>query len=670
MRVILVNMPWALVDVPSLALGILRSRARQAVPDVEIEIIHATFDYFDWVHETEGGDGGGFALDDYHHYSLRTYFQGLGDWVFSSALHDDPEWRVRELAGRGTLPERDLHRALRLHRSAPRFVEELSARIARGEPDLVGFTSTFQQNVAALAVARSLKRRSPGILTALGGANCDGRQGRALHRNFDFVDLVCRGEGEISFPRLLQVLSGTARGRAPDPRELAAVPGLCWRDGHGRSVVNPTGAPVPAERFVPPDYDGFFERFASSRVSRWAEPKLVVEGARGCWWGRRHHCTFCGLNGSVLDFRSKDPSAFREEILDLVGRHQVLDLFVVDNILDMRYTKSLIPELAGAGYDLRLQYEIKSNMDGARLRALAGAGVLSVQPGIENLSSRVLKIMNKGVTGCQNVRMLRDSCEAGLTVSWNYLCGFPGEGPEDYLPVVEQMPALHHLPPPDGAARIVIERFSPLFDEPERGFPRLSPDPQYALVHDLPERELMDLAYLFSAPPRGIGPEILHRLRAATGRWSAEHAGSRLSHQDLGESIVLVNERAGFEWSVRHLTDPLSVAAFRLLARPRTPENLARELREAGHLPSPGTGEAVAGLLADWRAAGIVFTQGGSYVHLAPAATNQELLRLAPAGRPAGTGDGSTGTGGGEPSRCGPAPSEGSAPEGIPACAR
>jgi ribosomal peptide maturation radical SAM protein 1 len=665
MRVILVNMPWALIDVPSLALGILRRSALLTLPDVEIEVLHATFDYFDRVHDLESEHGETFCLDDYHHYSPRTYFQGLGDWVFSSALHDDPEWRVRELIDSGTVPEQDLVRTLRLHRGAPDFVEDLSSRIAQREPDLVGFTSTFQQNVAALAVARCLKQRSPGILTVLGGANCEGAQGPALHRNFDFLDFVCRGEGEVIFPRLLGALSRAGGPGTPDPQDLADVPGLCWRDGQGRTVTNPTAAPLPIDRFLAPDYDGFFERFAASAVGRWTEPKLVVEGARGCWWGHKHHCTFCGLNGSVLDFRSKDPAIFREEIVDLVRRHQVLDLFVVDNILDMRYLNSLVPQLADAGYDLRLQYEIKSNLDGDQLRSLAAAGIITVQPGIENLHSRVLSLMSKGVTGCRNVRMLRDSCDAGLTVSWNYLCGFPGEQAEDYLSIVGQMPALHHLPPPGEATRIVLERFSPLFDEPRRGFAGLSPDPQYALVHDLPERELMDLAYLFSAPSRGIGQDVLERVRAATDRWAVEHPRSRLSHQDLGDSILLASDRSGFSWSVMHLTDPLRVAAFRLLGRPRTPEHLARGLVEAGLLSCDGAAERVEGLLAEWSAAGIVFTESGTYVHVAPAAANQELMRFALRQDEPGSTTGEPGT-----HRRERTPREGGAQEEGLACAR
>ena len=32
---------------------------------------------------------------------------------------------------------------------------------------------------------------------------------------------------------------------------------------------------------------------------------LPIETARGCWWGVKNHCTFCGLNRAGMEFRSK-----------------------------------------------------------------------------------------------------------------------------------------------------------------------------------------------------------------------------------------------------------------------------------------------------------------------------------------------------------------------------
>ncbi|MFC4033490.1 RiPP maturation radical SAM C-methyltransferase [Streptomyces polygonati] len=616
MRVLLVNTPWAAIDVPSLALGILRHSVRDALPDAEVEVLNANLDYVDWI--TERSD---FGLADYTYYSLDTYFLGCGDWVFSSALYGDPQWHVEQFTEMyaAVMTDEELAMNLRLHELAPQFIAELAGRIAAFEPDVVGFTSTFQQNAAALATARELKRINPAIVTIFGGANCDGAQGEAMHRNFDFVDYVLRGEGEASFPAFLRALTGS--------QDFAKVEGLCWRPEPGASAVNPMStSPLPPAAILSPDFEGFFERLELSTASSWIEGRLVIEGARGCWWGEKHHCTFCGLNGSFMQFRSKSPNSFHDEILAMIERHQVLDLIAVDNILDMEYLGSVLPRLIEAGYDLRVQYEVKSNLRFDQLRTLADAGVVSIQPGIESLSTSVLKLMDKGVTGCQNIRMLRDSQSLDLTVLWNYLLGFPDEDPDAYEAVIAQLPALYHLEPCSGTSRVAIERFSPFFNRPELGFSELRPAPQYAMIYDLPERELMDFAYLFAAPVRGIGADLADRLDRAVTDWQQEHRASSLSHTDLGDRVILVSNRRHFDWHLLTLADPVELAVFRLLEQPRTVPVLVRKLAEAGHAGADAP--AVEAILARWTALGIVFHDDSAYIHVVPLATNQELVRV------------------------------------------
>ncbi|WP_018569705.1 RiPP maturation radical SAM C-methyltransferase [Streptomyces sp. PsTaAH-124] len=618
MRVLLVNMPWSPIDLPSLALGILKRSVDERVPGARAEVLHANLEFVDWITaRTE------FTGDDYEYYSLSSYFMGCGDWVFSSALYDDPGWREKEFTEvmRGKLKKQRMEMTRELHRVVPEFVDEIARRIVAHAPDVVGFTSTFQQNTAALAAARRVKQLAPHLVTVMGGANCDGAQGAAVHRNFPFVDHVVRGEGEAAFPQLLTALA--------DATDLADVPGLCHRGPGGESVANPMATrPLPPAAILPPDYSGYFERLAASAARNWVEPKLVVEGARGCWWGEKHHCTFCGLNGSFMEFRSKSPDTFYEEIIDLARRHRVLDMYVVDNILDMGYLTTVLPRIIDSEYDLRLHIEIKANMRRAQLRTLADAGMIYVQPGIESLNHRVLDLMDKGVSGCQNVRMLRDGAETGLSVAWNYLHGFPGESAADYEPVIAQLPALEHLDPPvDLSARIAIERFSPYFERPELGFTGLRPEEHYRFTYDLPEDELYDLAYVFEAPARGIGEPTVTALNDALAAWKKHHADARLTHDDLGDRIVLVSRRRAFDWRTRELTDPFERAAFRLLDQPHTPAALAR--KAARQVPGDARDEAaVQELLDSWTALGIVFTDGGQYVHIAPAAVNEDLLRL------------------------------------------
>ncbi|MEV5576888.1 RiPP maturation radical SAM C-methyltransferase [Spirillospora sp. NPDC052269] len=621
MRIVLVNMPWASVDVPSLALGILTSVAGSRFPadevEVEVEVLHANVDFCEWVSEQRS-----FTFDDYGYYSIGSYFDGCGDWVFSSALHGVPSWRADEfdasMKGKWTPHQRDLSHTL--HALAPEFIDRLAHRIVATSPDLVGFTSTFQQNTASLATAQRVKELNPAIRTVLGGANCDGVQGAAMHRNFPAVDYVVRGEGEAVFADLLTALA--------DDGDLAPIPGLCWRDQDGTAHVNPTLlTALSPSAIARPVFDDYFERVEGSIVESWASPKLVVEGARGCWWGEKHHCTFCGLNGSSMTFRSKSPESFFEELVDLAIRHQVLDFLVTDNIMDMGYFTSLLPALAESGYDFRFHYEIKSNVRRHQLANLARAGVVQVQPGIESLNKRVLNLMDKGVTGCMNVRMLRDAQSVGVWPTWNYLYGFPGERDGDYLPVMDQFPALHHLTPPASASRIVVERFSPYFDRPELGFAELRPAGHYRIIYDLPDRELLDMAYLFSAPERGIGQETADRLESAVDTWRSSHSDCRLVHWEMDDAVLFSNSRPHYAWSEFTIADPVSLALFRLLDGPRGLLSLVKRL--TAELGVNVTHDDLQRILDRWTSLGLVFHDGGQYIHLATRATNQELARFA-----------------------------------------
>jgi hypothetical protein len=185
--------------------------------------------------------GGKLTTYEYHAVAESGFTHALGDWVFAGALND-PRFGYAEMleyAGRHDIPMRSLS-AMREY--ADEFVDLVVDELIALDPELVGFSTTFMQNVPSLAVARRLKRRRPDIAVLFGGGNCDGPMGAALHREFDFVDLVLRGEADESFPLLLSALGAGSTGGT----DLAGVPGLCWRDTTGRQRVNPTARLVPS----------------------------------------------------------------------------------------------------------------------------------------------------------------------------------------------------------------------------------------------------------------------------------------------------------------------------------------------------------------------------------------------------------------------------------------
>jgi len=194
-------------------------------------------------------------------------------------------------------------------------LERCLDKIGRGNYDIVGFSLTFEtQMVASLALAQRIKQRWPHVRILFGGAACTSSQGVTLLEAYDFVDAVCLGEGDEVIVPLTRALRGEGK--------LADVPGVAYREG---GEVRVTGKPVPVRNLdlVPvPDYDPFFEQ---KRQSEWADVVsiLLFETSRGCWWGEKHLCTFCGLNAETLTYRSKSAERVLSEIAAFCERWDV-----------------------------------------------------------------------------------------------------------------------------------------------------------------------------------------------------------------------------------------------------------------------------------------------------------------------------------------------------------
>ncbi|MGC4804658.1 RiPP maturation radical SAM C-methyltransferase [Micromonospora sp. DT233] len=620
LRVLLVCMPWASLDMPSLALSTIRPLA-DASPDVEsVSVRYGNLEWADHVLAASAG-----RIDEQAYDKIaRGDYVAMGEWIFSSALYGpEPAEQTpfyRASAANGADPT-DLAHAVQMYGLAPDFVRQLAREVVADAPHVVGLTSTFDQNIPSIALAAEIKRLDPGITVILGGANCDGVQGEALHRNFPALDHVVRGEAELVFPKLLQALSGAHGGSGPgaDPvtaTRLAAIPGLCWRTDDGTAVANRLGhTMVPMTKVPHPDFSDYFRAFHNCAAVREVLPKVQVEGGRGCWWGEKHHCTFCGLNGSLMTHRSKPAERVLAEISSAVQRHRVLDVVFADNILDMGYLKTLLPQLGELGWDLRMFFEVKSNLTYPQLQGLADSGVTQIQPGIENLSSRVLKLMRKGVSGWQNIRLLRDCRTLAIYPGWNLLYGFPGETEQDYDPLLRQLDNLTHLFPPERVGRIMLTRFSPYFDDPSLGMRNEGPSRLLSHVYRLPADELRDLVYIFDSADAGIPRDVAGALEEGVSRWQQSHPGARLVSLAEGDGLRIIDERRRGTSREHLLSDPVQVAAYRALLKGRSFRALLDQLRAAtGVTPSE---DAVRQLLDDWLELGLVFREGDHHVALA-----------------------------------------------------
>ena len=296
-----------------------------------------------------------------------------------------------------------------------------------------------------------------------------------------------------------------------------------------------------------PDFADF-ERDLANAPSVAANFQFVplFESARGCWWGQTEHCTFCGLNALGMAYRSKSPERAFEELRLQASRYG-RELLVVDNILDHKYFKSFLPRLASLEDSVLLHYEVKANLRETQMEMLAAAGVRKIQPGIESLSTRVLGLMRKGVSAIRNVQTLKLAAEAGVSVEWGHLLGFPGERVEDYEEILAIMPKLHHLAPPSSVAVVRADRFSPYFATPEAFGIEVEPLRAYRYVFPFGNESIRRIAYHFEI--KGVIDDELRRmharLRVAATHWRDSNA--RLSAAPIGAEVRVVDSRSGEE---------------------------------------------------------------------------------------------------------------------------
>jgi ribosomal peptide maturation radical SAM protein 1 len=499
--------------------------------------------------------------------------------------------------------------------------EEAIREILARDPWMVGFSSTFQQTCPSLALMREVKRRRPELLTILGGANTEGEMGEELFARFPELDFIGQGECDHSFLALVRALRKGASG--------GGIRGVLARSGA------PAGDPQPLETedldALPyPDFTDYFAQLSAGGLTGRIRPTLVMETSRGCWWGAVKHCTFCGLNGQGMAFRSKRPERTLAEMSALVERYGVKQIEVVDNILDMEYFKTVLPRLAERPL-AQLFYETKANLTRDQVRLLARAEIRWIQPGIESLSDRSLGLMRKGVSALQNIQLLKWCMESGIFVVWTHLLGFPGEDQDEIHGLERDFEAIAHLKPPNAAITISIHRFSPYFHSAEEfGLGPIAPAEAYRHVFPFPDESLRRIAYFYDcdALATNRGSEIWAGLRRSVDAWREAHRTSQLLAIPRARSLILFDTRVCAKRFAYRLTG-LRRTLYEYCDRARSERDILRSFA------SEATPDQLVSILQSLARDRLMLERGGRYLSLATS-LEQGRYRAYPAGNPAG----------------------------------
>jgi len=320
-----------------------------------------------------------------------------------------------------------------------------------------------------------------------------------------------------------------------------------------------------------------------------------------------------------MAFRSKTAERVLEEITHLRQQYQARFIEMVDNILDMHYFRDLLPELQKRHLKLGLFYETKANLSKDQVRALREAEILTIQPGIESLSTDILLAMRKGTSAIQNIQLLKWCKEFGIKALWNMLYGFPGENPADYEATARVIEAISHLQPPMGFGPIRLDRFSPnFFSASQLGISNVRPDRSYHHIYPLHEDELSNLAYYFEhdyADARD--PEsYVGEAYAAVKRWVENSESHGLVYSYHGQKLAILDSRRGARQTLTILKGDES-AVYSYCDRNRSLPQILRFLKERGIDDMP-----IEGLLERLVASRLMIKLDERYLSLAvPAAS-------------------------------------------------
>ncbi|MCU1255628.1 MAG: Radical domain protein [Candidatus Angelobacter sp.] len=616
-NIALVCMPWNTVTSPSVALGILKKCVQAAGFEVDVHYLNIKF-------------AQQIGVDLYQ--TISDGSQGVTEWFFSPALFGAPglgelanTWKeavdnpagahmvniLKKAVGSGELCEElaDKH--------VPRFIDECMAQVDWTKYLAVGFTTTFSQSLSSLLLAKRIKDRHPHINIIFGGANVDAEMGLEFMRGFPWVDFVVHGDAEFSFPSLLQrIASGNPVSHIPGV-SMRALGSIVRGDQDAQPVADLNQSPSP-------DYSDYMRELEQCGFGRQLKIRLFFESSRGCWWGAKHHCTFCGLNGSTMAFRKKDPERVYAEIVELSSKYRCTSLAAVDNIMAMESFAKLLPQLAELDTDISLFYEVKANLTRNQLALMRAGGVNKIQPGIESLNTRLLREMKKGITAIQNIQMLKWCYEYDIEPIWNILYGFPGETDEDYKDLPGILRLLFHLRPPISLGKVCFERFSPYFYDREKYRLTIQPMDFYPFIFPQKRVDLEKVAYFFDGKWEGQPGNMAAYLRPVEETFSGwnnawQNQSAFFYYEKGPDYLILYDSRPRLPNSATSLRriyfDDFMTAIYLLCDENRTFNAIREHMAEK--FADRATEQEIKRLLDTFVDEGLMFREGDRYLALA-----------------------------------------------------
>ncbi len=283
-------------------------------------------------------------------------------------------------------------------------------------PDLVGFSATTSGFLDGYDLAKRIKTACPEIQTVFGGVHVSS-MGMVLLKDFEHIDFLCRGEGEVT---LADLASGM---------EHRLIEGLIWRNG-AQTVTNPARPVIADLDTLPfPSYDklnGFPKGYNLPLFSFILGPGATMVTSRGC----PYRCSYCDRSVFKKGYRFNSAEYVYEHMRFLRKQFGVRHINIYDDLFtaNRRRTLDLCSLLIRKPLGMQFNCAIRvGQIDDSLLKMLKKAGCLMLSLGIETGDSTLLEFHKPGVNLDEIVDAVKQIQGNNLRAKGLFMMGLPGD---------------------------------------------------------------------------------------------------------------------------------------------------------------------------------------------------------------------------------------------------
>jgi ribosomal peptide maturation radical SAM protein 1 len=417
------------------------------------------------------------------------------------------------------------------------FIDEVIPVISEMGYKIVGCSSSMmRQTNCSIALLNGIKEYSAQTITIIGGDSCKGPMSEGIASLSKDVDFIFSGESEISF---LNFLKDYSLGKLPSHRIIP-----------GKSLDNQDILPLAK-------YEIFFKQYASFLKDKNSDKlRIWYETSRGCWWAQKSKCAFCSEHH--LSYGQKSINKVLRDLEKIKTSYSNPLLYMTDIVIPDSYRRELLPILSqktdfpSLGYQLRVTLDLKDLVD------LKKAKIDVILPGIETFSTHLLKLMNKGTTGSQSLLFLRNATSIGLYANWYLLWGFPGDKLSDYQEVLQILPLIRHLQPPGKFESMVVMRFSPYFNNPQRyNITNIKPWAEFDQIYpDWTQREKLAIYFQCEFPSEAYqNQKIIEEIAQQVEIWQKTWKNTTLAMGHFMDAFAIYDNRDIHNQAKTHILD-------------------------------------------------------------------------------------------------------------------